>query len=154
MRIDPQIDVWKTFLVRHQQGGGDHRHELAARCLARGERFDQAPGERQVGVGFEDADHGGGNIRRAHDVGDGNTVFAVRLAGLLLHHLCAGEGGGAAGGVDDRKLAPIGVRRDGENGVQRMVRVVPSRQQIECQRAKSRIGPMLRQARAGPGARV
>ena len=75
----------------------------------------------------------------------------MRLALLRLDPF-ATERGRAAFPVDDRQLAPIAVRRCGDNCVHRLLGCEAVLYEIKCEWSQARVGSMLRQCCSDAGA--
>ena len=103
------------------------------------------------GICLEGAHHCCRHLARANDVAERHAVEAMRLALLRLDPF-ATERGRAAFPVDDRQLAPIAVRRCGDNCVHRLLGCEAVLYEIKCEWSQARVGSMLRQCRSDAGA--
>ena len=101
--------------------------------------------KRRRGIRLEGAHHCGRHLARANDVAERHAVAAMRLALLRLDAVAA-ERGRAAFPVDDRELAPIAVRRRGDDCVHRLLGCEAVLEEIERERSEARVGPMLASA--------
>jgi hypothetical protein len=115
-------------------------------------RNDARPELRRIGAGEAGKD-GLRHIRVGEQVARGDGVVAVRER-VHPEAFRAGEPGDAAGRVDHRDLPMRHMRRRRAEDADHVLRRRAQREQVETARTEPRIGNVLRQHRAGFGARM